>query len=90
MKTSENAKHLPVGFSARHLAWLVAVLGFATVPLQFADNWKVGAAAFWFSLLLLSVCSVLCYLQPRTTSKRFHPAAWSMVAAMAHLLLAHL
>jgi hypothetical protein len=90
MKLSEHLKFSASGFSAKRVAYSTAALGFATVPLQFSDNWRVGGAAFGFSLLLVCISGLLCFVQPRGTPKRFHPVAWSAMASIAHMLCTHL
>ena len=90
MKASEHLRFSALGFSPRRVAYLVALMGFATIPLQFFDDWRVGAAACWFGAVLVVVSALLCFMQPRRTTKRFYPVAWSLIALIAHMLSAHL
>lgn len=52
MKVSEHLKYCAMGFSPRRVAYPVAALGFVGIPLQFADDWRVGAAAVRFGVLV--------------------------------------
>lgn len=90
MKAIDHAKFLVFGFSRKRAAYLAVVLGFLTIPLQFADNWRIGAAAFWFTASLLLLSGLLCLMIPRGTPKRFYPVAWLLIALIGHMLLAHL
>jgi hypothetical protein len=90
MKVSEHLKFCATGFSLKRVAYLVAALGFVGVPLQFAEDWRVGAAASWFGVFVVFASAFFCFLQPRDTPKRFHPVALSLIALIVQSLLVHL
>jgi hypothetical protein len=90
MKIWEHLKLSVSGFSPRRVAYSAAVLSFATIPLHLSDNWRVSDAAFGFSLFLLLVSGLFCFLQARGTPNRFHPAAWSLFGFVAHMFCTHL
>lgn len=80
MKTSVPPKFSVLGFSPRRVAYSAVVLGFLTIPLQFADNWRIGEAAYWFTASLILVSSLFCLMLPRGTPKRFYPVVWLLIA----------
>jgi hypothetical protein len=90
MMIFENLKFSTTGFSPRRVAYCAAALAFVTIPLQFADNWRVGAATCCFSVFVVLASSILCFMQPHDTPKRFHPVAWSLIAVIANILCTHL
>ena len=90
MKTTEHPKFSILGFSPRRVAYSAVVLGFLTIPLQFTDDWRIGAAAFWFTVSLILFSGLLCLMLPRSTPKRFYPVVWLLIALIAHMLLTHL
>ena len=47
-------------------------------------------AASWFGVVIVIVSVALCFLQPRSTPKRFNPVALSVIALIVQMLLAHL
>jgi len=81
---------VPRGFSPKRVAFLVAGLGFIGLPLQFADNWRVGAAGFWFGVFVVLASAVLCFLQPSRTPTKFYPVVLSIIALIVQGLFAHL
>ena len=90
MKVSEHLKFCAAGFSPKRVAYMVAALGFVGIPLQFAEDWRVGAAASRFGVLVVFASAILCFLQPRGTPKRFHPVALSLIAFIVQSLFTHL
>jgi hypothetical protein len=90
MKASEHLRFSAAGFSPRRVAYAAVALGFLAIPLQFADDWRVGAAGFWFTVSLVLIAGLFCFMLPRGTPKRFYPVAWLLIALVAHVLLAHL
>ena len=90
MKMSERMKVSALGFSPKRVAYCAVVLGFLTIPLQFVDNWRIGAAAFRFTASLILVSSLFCLMLPRGTPKRFYPVVWLLIALIAHMLLSHI
>jgi hypothetical protein len=90
MKVFEHLRFCATGFSPKRVAYLVAALGFVGVPLQFADDWRVGVAACWFGVFVVLASAVFCFMQARGTPKRFHAVALSLIALIAQMLFAHL
>ena len=74
----------------KRIAYLVAGLGFLGIPLQFAEERRVGAAAFWFGVFVVFASTVFCFLQSRGTPKRFHTVALSLIALIVQMLCVHL
>jgi hypothetical protein len=90
MKVFEHLRFCANGFSPRRVAYLAAALGFLGIPLQFADDWRVGAAGFWFGVFVVFASATFCFMQPRDTAKRFNPVALSLIALIVQMLCAHL
>jgi hypothetical protein len=90
MNVSKHLKFCATGFSPKRTAYIVAALGLVGIPLQFADNWRVGEAAAWFGLFVVFASTILCFMQPRGTPKRFNPLALSLILLVVQMLLAHL
>lgn len=90
MKFSEHLKFSVLGFSPKRVAYSAVVLGFLTIPLQFADDWRISAAAFWFTASLILVSNLLCLMLPPSTPKRLYPVVWLVIALIAHMLLSHI
>jgi hypothetical protein len=90
MKSSNYPKFSVPGFSPKRVAYSAVVLGFLTIPLQFTDDWRIGAAAFWFTVSMILLSGVLCLMLPRGKPNRFYPVIWLLIALMVHMLLAHL
>jgi hypothetical protein len=90
MKVSEHLKFRATGCSSGRLAYLVASLGFLGIPLQFAEDWRVGAAASWFGMFVVFASTICCFMRPRGTPKRFHAVALSLIAFILQSLLVHL
>lgn len=90
MTVLKHLKFCATRFSPKRTAYTVAALGFLGIPLQFADNWRVGQAAGWFGVFVVLASTILCFMQPRGTPKRFHPVALSLILLIVQMLLAHL
>ena len=90
MTLSEHLKFCTAGYSPGRLAYLVASLGFLGIPLKFAEDRRVGAAASWFGVFVVFASAICCLIQPRGTPKRFHAVALSLIALIVQSLLVHL
>jgi hypothetical protein len=72
------------------MAYVVAALGFPTIPLQWAEDRAFGAAAILFSVFLVFASGIFCLMQPRGTPRRFDPVALALIAVILQMLLVHL
>lgn len=77
------------GFTGSHAGYALAVCSVLLVPAHFYISCEASGAVFGISVVALLFTFVLSFITPRTTAHRFRPAAFALIAVVAHMFSTH-
>lgn len=72
-----------------HVGYGLAAGSVLLVPAHFYISCEASGGVFGVSLVLLLVTLGLAFATPRTTARRFRPAAFALLAVVAHMFSTH-
>ena len=89
MSISEHFKFKLAGFSGTRVGYVLAVMSFCLVPVNFYVSCEASGAIFGISLVAFLITFGLTFTTPRATPRRFLPAVIALLAVVAHMLCTH-